>query len=93
MNVGFFNTPASVFANPAAQLAPFNPYLSLAATNPFAALSAVSPTLNIFNPAINPNAALLAFNPAAAPTLALGSKTGKATKAAALPFYGKYGKI
>lgn len=74
MNFGFFN--------PAAALAPLSPFAALAASNPFAALTALSPTLNIFNPAINPNAALLSFNPAAAPTLALSSKLGKA----ALPF-------
>lgn len=97
MNFGF-NAPQNVFFNPAAQLAPLSPFGALAASNPFAALTAVSPALNIFNPAINPNAALLAFNPAAAPTLALGSLAGKAT----LPFgkrfpfgkgFGKFGKF
>ncbi|HYF80174.1 MAG TPA: hypothetical protein VD973_23940 [Symbiobacteriaceae bacterium] len=73
MNLGAF-TP---FLNPAAQLAAFSPYAALAASNPAAALTAISPTLNIFNPAVNPNAAFLAFNPAASPTLALTSKLGK----------------
>lgn len=92
MNLGF-NTPGTVFTNPAVDLAAFNPYASLAAFNPVAALTAVSPSLNIFNPAINPNAAFLSFNPASAPTLALSSNQGLA----ALPFgklypFGKYGK-
>jgi len=77
-----FNTPASLFFKPAAQLAALDPFASLAASNPVAALAALSPSLNIFNPAVNPNAALLAFNPAAAPSLALSSKAGSAT----LPF-------
>ena len=88
MNFGL-STPGSLFLNPAAQLAPLSPFGALAASNPFAALTALSPTLNIFNPAINPNAALLAFNPLAAPTLALSSKLGKATLPfAKRPFFG-----
>lgn len=87
MNFGF-NVPVNLFLNPAAQLAPFSPFGALAASNPVAALTALSPALNIFNPAVNPNAAFLAFNPAAAPSLALGSVAGKAT----LPF-GKLGKL
>jgi len=71
------STPTAVFTDPAAQLAPFSGLASLAASNPTAALASLSPTLNIFNPAINPNAALLAFNPAAAPTLALTSGFGQ----------------
>lgn len=80
-------SPLATISNPAVQLAPLSPFASLAALNPFAALTALSPSLNIFNPAINPNAAFLAFNPASAPTLALGSVQGPAT----LPF-GKLGK-
>jgi len=69
---GFFpGSPEAVFAKPAVQLAAFNPYLSLAAISPSSALAAKSPTLALFNPAINPRAALLQFNPGAAPTLAL----------------------
>jgi hypothetical protein len=86
-------TTTPFLSNPAAQLAPLSPFGSLAATNPNAALTALSPSLNILNPAINPNAAFLAANPAAAPTLALGSVQGPAT----LPFgkfpWGKYGKL
>jgi len=89
VNIGAFSTPQNLFLNPAAQLAALSPYGALAASNPVAALTAVSPTLNIFNPAVNPNAALLAFNPAAAPTLALASKQGKAT----LPFSKGFGKL
>lgn len=78
MNLPLFaNTPGAVFTNPATQLAAFNPFLSLAASNPFAAEAALSPTLNIFNPAVNPRAAFLAFNPGAAPTLALTGGLGK----------------
>ncbi|HYF94666.1 MAG TPA: hypothetical protein VD969_20835 [Symbiobacteriaceae bacterium] len=87
MNLGAF-TPANLFVNPAAQLAPFSPFASLAASNPVAALTALSPALNIFNPAVNPSAALLAFNPLAAPTLALTSKLGKAALGFGKPFFG-----
>jgi len=82
MDFGAFNAPEQVFANPAVQLAPFSPLSSLAAFNPSAALAAKSPVLNIFNPAVNPRAAFLAFNPAAAPTLALQGGYSK-------PYYGK----
>jgi hypothetical protein len=79
-----------VFTNPLNQLAALNPFAALAAVNPTAALTALSPTLNIFNPAVNPNAALLNFNPGAAPTLALTGKAGLS----ALPFGGKgFGKF
>lgn len=83
-------SPIGTITNPAVQLAPFSPFASLAALNPVAALTALSPSLNIFNPAVNPNAAFLAFNPGSAPTLALGSVQGAAT----LPFgkLGKFGK-
>jgi len=76
MHFGGFDAPDQVFFNPAVQLAPFTPLGSLAAFSPAAALAAKSPTLAIFNPAINPRAALLAFNPAAAPTLALTGGLG-----------------
>ena len=66
------NAPQQVFNNPITQLAPLSPLASLAATNPSAALAALSPTLTLFNPAINPAAALLQFNPVAAPSLAIG---------------------
>lgn len=65
------SSPASVFKNPIDQLAAFSPIASLAATNPFAALSAGSGTLQIFNPAVNPRAALLAFDPGAVFSLAV----------------------
>lgn len=77
MNFGGFDATDQVFFNPAVQLAPLFPLGSLAAFNPAAALAAKSPTLAIFNPAINPRAAFLAFNPAAAPTLALTGGLGK----------------
>jgi hypothetical protein len=79
---GFFNAPQFLFLNPVAQLGALSPFAALAAASPVSALAALSPSLNILNPAINPNAALLAFNPAASPALALSSKAGKAT----LPF-------
>jgi len=79
---GFSNPTQKLFKNPVAQLGALSPFAALAASNPVAALAALSPSLNIFNPAVNPNAALLAFNPAAAPSLALSSKAGSAT----LPF-------
>lgn len=80
MNFGKFNAPGAIFASPLAQLGALSPFGALAAANPVGALASLSPSLNIFNPAVNPNAALLAFNPAAAPTLALGGVAGKATK-------------
>lgn len=87
MNLGAFSAPGQVFANPAVDLAPFSPIASLAAFNPSAALAAKSPVLNIFNPAVNPQAAFLAFNPAAAPTLALQGGLGYYGSP-----YAKYGK-
>lgn len=86
MNFGLANTPAAIFGSPLAQLGGLNPFLGLAAINPVASLAALSPVLNIFNPALNPNAALLAFNPLAAPALSLSSLAGPAT----FPF-GKFG--
>jgi hypothetical protein len=78
MNLGM-NVPGNVFTNPLTQLGAISPLAGLAAANPVAALASKSPALNIFNPAVNPNAALLAFNPQAAPSLALSSRTGGAT--------------
>lgn len=71
MQFGFFSSPQQVFFNPAVQLSAISPFAGLAALSPTAALAAVSPALNIFNPAVNPRAAFLAFNPGAAPALAL----------------------
>lgn len=51
-----------VFADPIVQLAALCPLCALAALSPAAALAALSPALRIFNPAINPPAALLAFS-------------------------------
>lgn len=65
------NSPGLVFKNPINQLAAYSPIASLAATNPYAALSAGSPTLQVFNPAVNPRAALLSFDPGAALSLAV----------------------
>jgi len=50
-----------VFEDPIVQLAAICPICALAALSPAAALAALTPTLRIFNPAINPNAAILAF--------------------------------
>ncbi|MDF2627135.1 MAG: hypothetical protein K0R39_966 [Symbiobacteriaceae bacterium] len=50
-----------VFTDPIVQLAALCPLCALAALSPAAALSALSPVLRIFNPAINPAAALLSF--------------------------------
>ncbi len=51
-----------VFTDPVVQLAALCPLCALAALNPVAALAALSPVLNLFNPAVNPAAALLAFS-------------------------------
>jgi hypothetical protein len=56
-----------VFTDPIVQLAALCPLCALAALSPAAALSALSPVLRIFNPAINPAAALLAFTVSAGP--------------------------
>jgi hypothetical protein len=50
-----------VFTDPIVQLAAICPICALAALSPTAALAALSPILDLFNPAINPAAALLAF--------------------------------
>lgn len=70
------SSPALVFKNPIDQLAAFSPIASLAATNPFAALSAGSGTLQMFNPAVNPRAALLAFDPGSVFSLAVSPFPG-----------------
>lgn len=57
-----------VFGDPIVQLAAICPICALAALSPVAALAALAPTLRVFNPAINPNAAMLAF---VAPQLAI----------------------
>lgn len=54
-------TPVDVFLDPVVQLAALCPICALAALRPEAALAALSPTLALFNPAINPRAALLLF--------------------------------
>lgn len=68
---GTFGAPSQIFNNPLTQLGGISPFSALAASNPSAALAALSPSLNLFNPAVNPQAALLQFNPGAAPTLAI----------------------
>jgi len=84
------SAPSKIFNNPIAQLGGISPLGALAATNPAALLAALSPTLNKFNPAVNPQAALLQWNPAAAPTLAL---TGKGAKPyGKVPFAAPLGK-
>ncbi|HWI62277.1 MAG TPA: hypothetical protein VNT75_10600 [Symbiobacteriaceae bacterium] len=55
------NTPQAVFSDPIVQLAALCPLCALAALSPAAALAALSPVLRLFNPAINPAAALLSF--------------------------------
>jgi len=54
-------TPVDVFLDPVVQLAALCPICALAALRPEAALAALSPALALFNPAINPRAALLLF--------------------------------
>lgn len=54
-------TPVDVFLDPVVQLAALCPICALAALRPEAALAALSPALAVFNPALNPRAALLAF--------------------------------
>lgn len=53
--------PVDVFLDPVVQLAALCPICALAALKPEAALSALSPNLAVFNPALNPRAALLNF--------------------------------
>ncbi len=54
-------TPTDVFLDPVVQLAALCPVCALAALRPEAALAALAPGLVLFNPAINPAAALAAF--------------------------------
>jgi hypothetical protein len=54
-------TPVDVFLDPVVQLAAVCPICALAALRPEAALAALSPALAVFNPALNPRAALLAL--------------------------------
>ena len=56
-----FSTPADVFFDPVVQLAALCPICALAALRPEAALAALAPGLVLFNPAINPAAAVAAF--------------------------------
>lgn len=65
------SSPQQVFDDVIVQLAALDPIAALAAVSPTAALAALSPVLQVFNPAINIRAALLAFNPAAAAALAV----------------------
>jgi hypothetical protein len=64
-----------IFSDPIVDLAALCPLCALAALNPVAALMVLSPTLRIFNPAINPNAALLAFS-GYHPQTAIGNQIG-----------------
>ena len=61
-------TPADVFFDPVVQLAALCPICALAALRPEAALAALAPGLVLFNPAINPAAALAAFAAGSAPS-------------------------
>gem|GEM_PF-1781179 len=54
-------TAADVFLDPVVQLAALCPICALAALRPEAAIAALAPTLVLFNPALNPEAALLSF--------------------------------
>lgn len=54
-------TPADVFFDPIVQLAALCPICALAALRPEAAIAALAPALVLFNPALNPEAALLSF--------------------------------
>ena len=56
-----FSTPADVFFDPVVQLAALCPISALAALRPEAAIAALAPGLVLFNPAINPVAAVVAF--------------------------------
>ncbi len=55
------STTQDVFNDPIVQLAALCPICALSALSPTAALAALSPMLRLFNPAINPAAALLSF--------------------------------
>lgn len=51
-----------IFEDPIVQLAALCPICALSALSPAAALAALSSSLRVFNPAINPYAALLSFS-------------------------------
>lgn len=70
-DTGRGSTPQRVFDDAIVQLAAISPLAALAALSPQAALAALSPVLQLFNPAVNARAALLAFNPAAKNALAV----------------------
>jgi dolichol kinase len=55
------STTHAVFDDPIVQLAALCPICALSALSPAAALAVLSPVLRLFNPAINPAAALLSF--------------------------------
>lgn len=55
------HTVHQVFQDPVVQLAALCPICALAALSPAAALAALSPVLQLFNPAVTPHAALVAF--------------------------------
>lgn len=57
-------TPVDVLLDPVVQLAAICPICALAALRPEAALAALAPSLVLFNPALNPEAALLTFSSA-----------------------------
>ncbi|HWI53089.1 MAG TPA: hypothetical protein VNT01_13195 [Symbiobacteriaceae bacterium] len=73
------NVPQQVFEDPVVQLAALCPFCALAALSPVAALAALSPVLRLFNPAINPAAALLSFamsNPQSSITAHVQARVG-----------------
>jgi len=73
------NTVHQIFQDPVVQLAALCPLCALAALSPVAALAAVSPVLQLFNPAVNPRAALIAFassNPRATISFLVGVRVG-----------------
>ena len=55
-------TPVDVLIDPVVQLAAICPICALAALRPEAALAALAPGLVLFNPAVNPQAALLTLS-------------------------------
>lgn len=74
--------PRTVFSDPVVDLAALCPICALAALNPTAALAALSPALRLYNPAINPAAAWLAFiAPATGVSVHIRSKASARTAA------------
>lgn len=65
-----------VFEDQIVQLAALCPFCALAALSPAAALAAISPVLRLFNPALNPNAALLSFALSGAPQASVTVRVG-----------------